>query len=175
VVVRWRLCFYVFKNWFKSARCLSEVSPTRHFALLNRVWFCVLYCPVLVKYLSLNHKYVLYPLLAPKCRVGAEMKGESQRMRDERVCCTRRHMRGLVVGKRVGDTTRSVQELLLCIIFDQKNEIRRSSQGPTAPWSKVAFLLRLSRSRESQQLIGPCKYSLLIIGYVSSWIRCREG
>jgi len=48
-------------GWCREFRTEEEPSTTRHFVVLSKVWFFIL------KYLV----FEAYPLLAPKCRVGA--------------------------------------------------------------------------------------------------------
>jgi hypothetical protein len=43
----------------------SGPAPTRHFVVLSKVWFFIIKCIV----------FEAYPLLAPKCRVGAGQSG----------------------------------------------------------------------------------------------------
>ena len=46
-----------------SVHSSESAAPTRHFVVLRRVWFLI------IKYLC----FEAYPLLAPKCRVGAAL------------------------------------------------------------------------------------------------------
>jgi hypothetical protein len=53
----------------ESTRAWKVTAPTRHFVVLSKVWFFIV--KFLVKF---SVKYIVfetYPLLAPKCRVGA--------------------------------------------------------------------------------------------------------
>ena len=56
---------------YLSTVCVHGYSPapTRHFVVLRRVWFLI------IKYIC----FEAYPLLAPKCRVGAGVKAHGNR------------------------------------------------------------------------------------------------